>query len=91
MPKYRKKPIEVEAFRFYVDPMPDWFTDKVTRNEVVLHLCDFDQYSMEESYCYINTLEGRMIGQGGDYIIKGIQDEIYPCKSDIFEATYEKI
>ena len=39
----------------------------------------------------IVTLEGTMIANLGDYIIKGIKNEIYPCKADIFEATYEKV
>ena len=39
----------------------------------------------------INTLEGVMKAMPGDYIIKGVQGEVYPCKPDIFEATYEKV
>ena len=39
----------------------------------------------------IPTLEGLMVGIQGDWIIKGIKGEIYPCKSDIFEATYERV
>jgi len=91
MTKYRKKPVEVEAFKFYVDAMPDWFMDKVSSNEVTLHRCNYDKYSIEEAYCHITTLEGVMLGSGGDYIIKGVQGEIYPCKTDIFEETYEKV
>jgi hypothetical protein len=37
----------------------------------------------------ISTLEGEMIANEGDWIIKGVQDELYPCKDDIFQATYE--
>ena len=39
----------------------------------------------------IETLEGDMIARAGDWIIKGIQGELYPCKPDIFEATYERV
>ena len=39
----------------------------------------------------INTLEGTMTAQDGDYIIKGVNDELYPCKPDIFDKTYEDI
>lgn len=88
--KYRKKPVEIEAFRFYVDPMPDWFMDKVTSNEVILHNCDY-RTEGNLAYCIIKTLEGEMRGNGGDYIIRGVQGEIYPCKPDIFEETYDKI
>jgi hypothetical protein len=89
--KFRKKPVEIEAFRFYMDPMPDWFLDQMTDNTITIHNCNYNRYSRDEAYCMINTLEGTMKGNGGDYIIKGVQGEIYPCKPDIFEATYEKV
>lgn len=91
MAKYRKKPVVIEAFKFYADPMPDWFMDKVSSNEVTLMNCDYNKYHIEEAYCEIKTLEGTMRGNGGDFIIKGIHGELYPCKSDIFEATYELV
>ena len=91
MTKYRKKPVEIEAFRFYVDPMPDWFMDKVSDNEVILRCCDYNRYDIEEAHCEIKTLEGVMVGNGGDYIIKGVQGELYPCKAEIFWATYDKV
>jgi len=91
MPKYKNKPVIIEAFKFYVDSMPDWFMDKVTSNDIILRNCNYNRYSINEAYCEMKTLEGTMIGNGGDYIIKGIQGEIYPCKSDIFEMTYELV
>ena len=91
MAKFRKKPIVVEAFQFYVDPIPDWFMDKVTSNDVTLRNCNLKRYSIEEAYCEIKTLEGVVRGNGGDYIIKGVQGELYPCKSDIFKQTYEEV
>lgn len=93
MARYRKKPIEVEAFLFGVDNMPDWFMDKVTSKDVVLHHIPFDEARARnygQMWCDIKTLEGTMQAyEGKDYIIKGISGEIYPCKTDIFEATYE--
>jgi predicted nuclease with TOPRIM domain len=89
--KYRKKPVEVDAFQFYVDNMPDWFIDAVTNNTVILRKCDYKIYSIEEAYCEINTLEGVHRCNGGDYVIKGVKGELYPCKPDIFEMTYEKV
>jgi len=89
--KYRKKPVVVEAFKFYVDPMPDWFMDKVSSNDVILRNCDYRRFDIDMAYCEIETLEGIMIGNGGDYIIQGVEGEIYPCKPDIFEKTYEKV
>lgn len=89
--EYRKKPVIIEAFKFYVDPMPDWFMDKVTSNDVILNNCNYNRYDITEAYCEINTLEGTMRGNGGDFIIKGVKGELYPCKPDIFEATYEAV
>lgn len=91
MAKYRKKPVVIEAFKFYIDPMPDWFMDKVSNNDVILHNCNYELYDLHESYCEIKTLEGVMRGEAGDFIIKGVQDEIYPCKPDVFVKTYEKV
>jgi len=88
MAQYRKKPIVIEAFRYGIDNRPDWFNDKVTTNEIITHV-GYDLRSPEEFYCEIKTLEGIMRGDYRDYIIQGIKGEIYPCKPDIFEATYE--
>lgn len=81
--KYKKKPVTVEAVRFKIDKdLPDWFMDKVTDCTITLY---------ETGSCSIKTLEGTMIADYGDYIIRGIQGEVYPCKPDIFEKTYEKV
>ena len=89
--KYRKLPIEIEAFRLGIDYIPDWFMDKVSSNEIMLHgkSSGFEHY--DDTTCIIKTLEGNMLGEYGDYIIKGIQGQIYPCKPQIFEKTYEAI
>jgi len=91
MANYRKKPVVIEAFKFYVDGMPDWFMDRVSKNDVVLINCNYKKHNIEEAYCEIKTLEGVMRGNGGDFIIKGVNGEIYPCKPDIFDKTYEKV
>ena len=90
MSQYRKKPIVIEAFKYGIDDKPNWFNDKVTTNEIVTYV-GYDLRSQEEFYCEIKTLEGVMRGDCGDYIIKGVKGEIYPCKADIFEMTYELI
>lgn len=79
--KFRKKPVVIEAFQYWLDDRPDWFCDKVTSDEIVTF----------ETHCEIKTLEGVMRGEKGDYIIQGIQGEVYPCKADIFTATYEPV
>tara|TARA_R100001480_G_C4729860_1_gene180867 strand:- start:844 stop:1122 length:279 start_codon:yes stop_codon:yes gene_type:complete len=91
MAKFRKKPVEIEAFQFYVDSIPDWFMDKVSSNDITLINCDHKRYSIDDAYCEIKTLEGVMRGDGGDYIIKGVEGEIYPCKPDIFKKTYDVV
>jgi hypothetical protein len=78
--KYRKKPVVIEAFRLKDKSRPKWFTGSVT----------VDNRTLEEA-AIIETLEGTMIALEEDYIIKGVQGEIYPCKPDIFEQTYEKV
>ncbi len=62
MPKYRKKPVVIEA----------------TRNDTTEPIS-------------ISTLEGIMIADPGDWIIVGVKGERYPCKPDVFEATYEAV
>lgn len=86
MAQYRKKPVVIEAFKYGIDPRPDWFNDKVTANEIITYVEDSSLY-----YCEIKTLEGIMRGGCGDYIIQGVQGEIYPCKPEIFEMTYELV
>ncbi len=82
--KFRKKPVVIDAFCLGIDPIPDWFMDKVSTNEIILH----SQGSLL-SYAQITTLEGIMRADGGDFCIRGVKGEIYPCKPDIFAATYE--
>ncbi len=78
--KYRKKPIVIEAFRPGIDKMPDWFI-----NQPGFELwASFDK-------AVIRTLEGDMKISKGDWVIKGIQGEFYPCKPDIFEKSYELV
>ncbi|MGL5460789.1 MAG: hypothetical protein ACRDBY_14325 [Cetobacterium sp.] len=89
MSLFRKKPVVVEAFEFGVDYMPDWFVNRVSDNTILLMY--MGRLYPQEGYCVIKTLEGEMIGHIGDYIIKGIRGEIYPCRADIFKKSYEQI
>ena len=85
---YRKKPVEIEAWEFTREALKSddsWV--RLYGNE--LHL--ISQYAGEVLYIEIDTLEGTMRANLGDFIIKGIQGEFYPCKPDIFKATYEAI
>lgn len=95
MGKYRNSPVEIEAFRMGIDPRPDWFQDKVNANEIVTMLDDDavdkdgNPFEFHRTRCHIVTLKGVMKGDYGDYIIKDVRGEVYPCKPDIFEKTYE--
>lgn len=96
MGRFRKKPVEIEAVQ--------WDGRNI---DEVLELVDFDKLpETEESRQYVNgpgiattatgeieipTLEGTMRGVPGDWIIRGVKGEVYPCKPDIFEATYEPV
>jgi len=83
--KYRKKPTIIEAFRYGREVPPSWFTEKTKSDSYY----GKPQIGIGIECCHIQTLEGVMTAQIGDFIIKGIKGEIYPCKPDIFEATYE--
>jgi hypothetical protein len=79
--RYRKKPVVIDAFQWWpgVAP-PDWMR---SRDDWVV--------SQGTSVMTIYTLEGTMSARPGDWIIRGVQNEIYPCRNDIFEATYEPV
>ena len=88
MAKFRKKPVVIEAFRLNERGLiaEDWFWDAVTRNDIITHC--FGKHEPDPAWCEIKTLEGTMIANAGDYIIQGVNGEIYPCKADIFQKTY---
>ena len=84
--KYRKKPIVIEAFQFH-SPLktlsaPTWFIEAM----LIGNLFRFSNGNLG-----IRTLEGTLTVSDGDWIIQGVQGELYPCKPDIFNATYEKV
>lgn len=84
--KYRKKPVVIEALQLIDDlrshtQVANWINANGGNAEV----------PFAEPCVYIVTLEGRMRADIGDYVIRGVQGEFYPCKSDIFEATYERV
>ena len=84
--KYRKKPVVIEARLFTAlsaAEVAEWcYGDLVNDDEA-----DQDDVPL---YIAIDTLEGVMQASLGDYIIKGVNGEFYPCKPDIFAKTYEK-
>lgn len=87
--RYRKKPVVIDAFRLG-DEWPDWWAEKISANEITAHNVD-GRLRGGPDYALIKTLEGVMRGENGDWIIRGVKGEVYPCKTDIFEATYEPV
>lgn len=82
MTKYRKKPIEVEAVQWTGEN-----EDEVREFSPAAHI----DAALGVTCLAIDTLEGRMMAHHGDWIIKGGAGEFYPCKPDIFRATYEAV
>jgi hypothetical protein len=80
--KFRKKPVVIEAFRLgekgKPTPAPAWFGSP-------------DHSRITDDGIIIPTLEGDHLARWGDWIIQGVHGEMYPCKPDIFEATYERV
>lgn len=85
--KFRKKPVEIEAIQFNgwnFGEINDWMLGKPA-------WCSETYSSCYKDTMVIETLEGDMTANLGDYIIKGVKGEFYPCKPDIFEQTYDEL
>jgi hypothetical protein len=87
--KYRKKPIVIEAIQFNGKNFSE--ISEFSSGKAKQIIAYEGNTPIETDFININTLEGVMTAIKGDFIIKGIQGEFYPCKPDIFEQTYEKI
>lgn len=86
--RFRKKPVEIEAIRF-ADRLSGPHVALWCGGEYYKCLMDGNLVAHPDPYILIPTLEGKMVASVGDWIIKGVKGEFYPCKPDIFEATYE--
>jgi len=81
MAQFRKKPVVIEAVQW-------------DGNLETLHIfpkAETENVQLVDGYLYIQTLEGQMKADIGDYIIRGVKGEYYPCKPDVFELTYEPV
>ncbi len=85
--KYRKKPVVIEAV--------EWTGDNI--QEIQMFMEDNPpgyvgrQFTNVDDILMIHTLEGDMAANKGDFVIRGVQGEYYPCKPDIFKMTYEPV
>lgn len=83
---YKKKPAIVSCFQLGYQDIPLWFQEAIADNKVS-NISAFLESANET--IKIKTLEGIMTAQKGDWIIRGVKGEIYPCKDDVFKATYD--
>lgn len=94
MPRFRKRPVEVDARQFASNgpALAEWCGGRYrpTRDEIIAANGETAQ-SADPQHIDIETLEGRMRADVGDWIVRGVQGEFYPVKPDIFEATYEPL
>lgn len=93
MPLFRKLPVEIEAMLF--EQTERGFGTKASADAIEAwtdgraRIHEGDPVPEVPSLLMIETLEGRMSASPGDWIIKGVAGEFYPCKPEIFEQTYE--
>ena len=91
MPKFRKKPIVIEAIQWKIDNFEDEFLPLVTFAFKVSGKAEHYTFHTDSKILVIHTLEGDMIASLNDWIVVGVNGEMYPCKPDVFEATYEPV
>lgn len=95
--KFRKKPVVIEAFQYDGDLkdrdgkyyVPDWAVKAFKAGTMYCIIPRAKPSDTPE--LYIKTLEGNHHVSIGDYVIQGVNGELYPCKPDIFEKTYEEV
>ena len=87
MPKFRKKPVVIEVLEYKSDKQ---FSELKTFVGDAIFV-DMKTSSIKDTGIKIKTLEGNHAICKGDFIIKGVQGEFYPCKPDIFKQTYERV
>lgn len=93
--RFRKKPIIIEAFqmterrRWDNSEWPSWLHEAWNRDYNDVGSLVIDYNDPEKARLLIHTLEGMMTINWGDWIIQGVQGELYPCKNEIFLQTYE--
>lgn len=97
MPRFRKKPVEIEAIQYagigdedgqvvFATEPPDWLIDAIDKK-----VGEVGKFGVFGGVALIKTLEGDHTASPGDWIIRGVKGELYPCKPDIFAATYDPV
>jgi hypothetical protein len=97
MAKFRKKPIIVEAMQFDGTHDSACLIDGWSVGRAQAHFVCTKMFDVDEDYCrftgrmIVHTPHGGIFAEAGDWIIKGVMGEFYPCKPDAFSATYELV
>jgi hypothetical protein len=86
--RFRSKVVEIEAFRLGDGEEPRWWVDACLAGSARTY-CSTPSGGPDSAE--IRTLEGLMTANPGDYIIRGLRGELYPCKPDIFAMKYEAV
>lgn len=92
MPKFRKLPVEIEAMQFTGDAaaVNVWMDSLGVPEDDDIGPDQMGWWETDDGIV-IGTLEGDLLASPGDWIIRGVQGEFYPCKNEIFETTYEPV
>lgn len=95
MPKFRKRPVEIEGIQWIGDNLQEVLNFVGKHKKFKAWFENFNHYkkhvAASGNIFKIFTLEGVMSATPGDWIIRGVKGECYPCKPEIFEATYEPV
>lgn len=93
--RFLKKPVEIDAMQydpaFSPDPIIEWSSARFIEVTTERLREDDPNEFVKEKVLAIRTLEGDMVISPGDWVIRGVRGEFYPCKPDIFESTYEVV
>ena len=88
--QYRKKPVFIEAVQWNTKNYDEIVAFTEGRAKY-FEWFQYNEYGQNKEMLHVGTLERRMEASKGDWIIKGVNGEFYPCKPDIFEKTYEEV
>lgn len=90
MGNYKTIEYEINAFRFYHDPMPDWFMDQVSSNDVILFNCSYDKYAEDKAFCVINAKsQNKQVVSPGEFILESDYNLLIKIHPDKFLTKYE--
>lgn len=87
--RYRKLPVEIDAIRWTGDNIIEVMAFMSPQEPIYVNNLSHMNFTNADDIVGIQTLEGIVVASKGDWILRGVKGELYPCKPDIFAATYE--